>query len=145
MDKGKNPYSFSFFWYKVNYDKNYKIETKLKSSAITNAYLRFVRLIETLEGASELFQIDAVEKSLLEMIAIHYLEGKPLLVSEAIYLNKLGSPATLHRRLSNLQKYGLIRYGDDPDGRKKYLELTPKSRDYFSTLSKCIIKAGKPI
>lgn len=117
----------------------------MKSPVIANAYLRFVRLLEALEGSSELFEIDAIEKSLLDLIAINYFDGKPLLVSEAIYLNKIGSPATLHRRLSNLQKYGFIRYGDDPDGRKKYLELTPKARDYFSTLSKCIIKAGKPI
>lgn len=116
----------------------------MKSTVITNAYLRFVRLLDALENASDLFSLDATERKLLDLVAINDLDGSPLLVSEAIYLSKIGSPATLHRRLNNLQKLGYIRYGDDIDGRKKYLELTPKSKDYFSTLGKCIVKAGKP-
>ena len=115
----------------------------MKPVFIANAYLRLVRLLEALEGASDLFRLDSTEKKLLDLVAIHYLDNKPLLVSEAIYLSKIGSPATLHRRLSNLQKQGYIRYGDDVDGRKKYLELTPKARDYFAGLGKCVVKAAK--
>lgn len=115
----------------------------LKTIFISNAYLRLVRLLETLEGASDLFKLDSTEKKLLDLVAINYIDGKPLLVSEAIYLSSIGSPATLHRRLSSLQKQGYICYGDDVDGRKKYLELTPKAKDYFSALSKCVVKAAK--
>lgn len=115
----------------------------MKPVIIANAYLRLVRLLEALEGASDLFCLDATEKKLLDLVAIHYLDNKPLLVSEAIYLSKIGSPATLHRRLRNLQKQGYIRYGDDVDGRKKYLELTTKARDYFAGLGKCVVKAAK--
>jgi hypothetical protein len=35
-----------------------------------------------------------------------------------------------------------IRYGSDPDGRKKYLELTPKAIDYIATLGECIRAAA---
>lgn len=115
----------------------------MKSAFVLNAYLRFTRLLEALEGASKLVRLDDTEKKLLDLVAINYYYGKPLLVSQAIYLSKLGSPATLHRRLSNLQKEDYIRYADDIDGRKKYLELTPKSKDYFAGLGRCVIKAAK--
>jgi hypothetical protein len=42
-----------------------------------------------------------------------------------------------------LARAGFIRYGSDPDGRKKYLELTPKSQDYFAKLGQSITSASK--
>jgi DNA-binding MarR family transcriptional regulator len=74
---------------------------------------------------------------------MHAMQGKSLLVGDAIFLNRSASPATLNRRLSKLAKAGFIRYGSDPDGRKKYLELTPKSHDYFAKLGQCITSASK--
>jgi len=38
---------------------------------------------------------------------------------------------------------GFMRYGSDADGRKKYLELTPKSHDYFAKLGECITNASQ--
>jgi DNA-binding MarR family transcriptional regulator len=59
-------------------------------------------------------------------------------VGDVIYLRQVGSPATLHRRLSKLAQADFIRFSSDVDGRKKYLELTPKSIDYFTKLGECI-------
>lgn len=114
----------------------------MKPSPFHEAYLRFVRLLETLEDSNVLPALDDVERSLLNSIAMHSAAGKPLLVGDLIYLNKAGSPATLNRRLSKLVKSGLIRHGSDIDGRKKYLELTPKAYDYFSKVGACIQKAA---
>ena len=74
---------------------------------------------------------------------MHENVGRDPLFSEAIYLSDIGSPATLHRRIAVLKKYELLRYGDDIDGRKKYLELTPKAKSYFAELGKCILKSAK--
>jgi DNA-binding HxlR family transcriptional regulator len=115
----------------------------MKPSPLQEAYFRFVRLLETLEGESDFPVVDDIERSLLNFIALHAIQGKQLLVGDVIFLNKSASPATLNRRLSKLARAGFIRYGSDPDGRKKYLELTPKSQDYFAKLGQCITSASK--
>ena len=121
------------------------METKsvshLKPSLMQEVYFRFVGLLGALEGGSNFPVLDEVERSLLNFIATHAIQGKSLLVGDAIFLNRSASPATLNRRLSKLALAGLIRYGSDPDGRKKYLELTSKSHDYFAKMGQCITGA----
>jgi len=107
------------------------------------AYLEFVRNTAKLKEASRLPPLDMVEQSLLDTIASNVAEGKPsLLVGDIIYSKQIGSPATLQRRLSKLAEADFIRYGSDPDGRKKYLELTPKAIDYIGKLGECIRAAA---
>jgi len=89
-------------------------------------------------GSSSFPELDDIEHSLLNQIASHFFEGKPLLVSDLIFTNKTASSTTLHRRLSKLLKEDLIRHSSDIDGRKKYFELTPKSRDYLSKMGECV-------
>ena len=115
----------------------------MKPSPLQEAYFRFVRLLEALEGEPDFPALDEVERSLLNFIAMHAMQGKSLLVGDVIFLNRSASPATLNRRLSKLARAGFIRYGSDPDGRKKYLELTPKSLDYFAKLGQCITNASQ--
>jgi hypothetical protein len=74
---------------------------------------------------------------------MHENVGRDPLFSEAIYLSDIRSPATLHHQIAVLRKDELLRYGDDIDGRKKYLELTPKAKNYFAELGKCILKSAK--
>lgn len=110
---------------------------------MADAYFRFIKLLEALEDAPSFPKFDCVERRLIEFIALHQVGGKPLLVSDVIYLNSIASPATLHRRISRLVDAGYIRHGADEDGRKKYLELTPKTMDYCSKIGKCLIKAAE--
>jgi DNA-binding MarR family transcriptional regulator len=117
----------------------------MSSTLLTNAYLRFVRLTETLDASPSFPKLDHVEKKLLEFIALNEAAGKNLLVSDVIYANEIGSPATLHRRISQLEKLDLIRYAADIDGRKKCVQLTPKAHDYWSKLGKCIAKAASGV
>lgn len=114
----------------------------MQSSSLIDAYLRFTQLLEALEASPSFPKLDHIEKRLLEFIVTHEKQGKPLLVGDVIYANDIGSPATLHRRIAYLEKQDLIRYGADTDGRKKCIELTPKARDYWAKLGKCIIKAA---
>jgi hypothetical protein len=115
----------------------------VKLSPLQEAYFRFVRLLGALEEGLDFPVLDEVERSLLNFIAMYAIQGKSLLVGDVIFLNRSASPATLNRRLSKLARAGFIRYGSDPDGRKKYLELTPKSQDYFSKLGQCITNASQ--
>lgn len=120
-----------------------KTEVQVPISPLQKIYLRFVELQCTLNGSSGVPELDDIERSLLNQIALHFFAGKPLLVSDLIFTNKTASYATLHRRLSKLLKEDLIRHGSDIDGRKKYLELTPKSRDYFSKVGECVRDAAR--
>jgi hypothetical protein len=114
-----------------------------KLPAPCETYLDFVRNTAMLRGASKLPPLDEVEQSLLNTIASHVAEGNPpLLVGDIIYTKQIGSPATLQRRLAKLAEMDFIRYGSDPDGRKKYLELTPKAIDYIAKLGECIMAAA---
>ena len=115
----------------------------MKASPFQEVYFRFVRLLQALESDSSFPMLDDIERSLLNLIALNANKDKALLVGDIIYLNKSASPATLHRRLSKLARADFIRYGSDPDGRKKYLELTPKSQDYFAKLGQCITSASQ--
>ena len=101
-----------------------------------------MRLTTQLENQSKIPELDEIERGLLNVIAINLGEDRPLLVSDIIYLRQIGSVATLHRRLSKLVDADFIRFSNDVDGRKKYLELTPKSIDYIAKLGECIAVAA---
>ncbi len=106
-------------------------------------YLHFVRLTDKLEGASKIPELDEIEQRLLNVIALHIAEGQSLLVGDLIYTKRIGSPATLQRRIAKLVEMEFIRYGSDVDGRKKYLELTPKAIDYIAKLGECVAAAAR--
>ena len=84
-----------------------------------------------------------LEKKLLNLIAEASYDSKPFLVSDVIFSSSIGSPATLSRRLNSLAKKNVIVYMNGDDGRKKFLELTSKSKKYFTELEKLILLAGK--
>ena len=115
----------------------------MKQSLLGDVHFRFLRLLTILETSPTFPHLDSVERRLLEFIAMHESNGRGPLVSETIYSSDIGSPATLHRRIAVLIKHELLRHGDDIDGRKKYLELTPKAKNYFAELGKCILKSAK--
>ncbi len=113
-----------------------------KRSTLQNAYFRFNKLMETLEQGPAFPKLDDIEKKLLDSIAEASYSGKPFLVSDVIFANQIGSPATLSRRLNSLVEKELIVYSIGADSRKKFLELTPKSKKYFAKLEELILMAG---
>jgi hypothetical protein len=48
----------------------------VKPSPLQEAYFRFVRLFEALEGEPDFPALDDVERSLLNFIALHAMEGR---------------------------------------------------------------------
>jgi DNA-binding MarR family transcriptional regulator len=74
-------------------------------------------------------------RALLDAIALAWNQGQPMSVREAISLKKLGSAATLHKRLSILRSEGYLEeLNTQGDKRTKLLGLTPKTLLYFETL-----------
>lgn len=110
---------------------------------MTNSYLRFLRLADTLTRSHEK-PLDSLSKDILEHIlkSVMLNENK-IVVGDILSLSNLGSPATLHKRLHGLIDDGYIKLKSTDDGRVKRIQLTKKADKYFSDLSQAIEKAAK--
>jgi hypothetical protein len=101
---------------------------------LTNSYLRFAKLASVFFQDTHLI-LNPNMRALLDAIALAWNQGQPMSVREAISLKKLGSAATLHKRLSILRSEGYLEeLNTQGDKRTKLLGLTPKTLLYFETL-----------
>ena len=106
-------------------------------SASANAYMRFLQLAKSVQALPDGPQLDANEKALLEEIALSWFENRVMTVREAIGLTHLGSPATLHKRITRLRQKDLLKTFNQPeDKRAKYLIPTDKTIAMFRDFGK---------
>jgi DNA-binding MarR family transcriptional regulator len=110
-----------------------------------NIYLRFLTLLQTIEGKGELPSLDLDAKKLLETIAVQHFQGKSLTVTEAMTLSHIASPATIHRKLNVLREIGLIEtLHEGTNRRTKYLVPTAQANRYFDEHSNIMHQALAP-
>ena len=103
-------------------------------------YLRIARAIDILKKNND--SIDSTALQLLNELAVQHFDGKTLTVSQAIALNKIASPATLHRKLDELREAGLIeQVFEGTDRRTKYLVPTKAADFYFAKMSEAMATA----
>ena len=108
-----------------------------KRSPTENAYLRFLQLAKAIQSLPDAPLLDANENALLEAIALRWFENKPMTVREAIGISQLGSPATLHKRITRLRNRDLVKTFNQPDDKRaKYLIPTDKSIAMFKDFGK---------
>ena len=108
-----------------------------KRSPTENAYLRFLQLAKAIQSLPDAPLLDANENALLEAIALRWFENKPMTVREAIGISQLGSPATLHKRITRLRNRDLVQTFSQPDDKRaKYLIPTDKSIAMFKDFGK---------
>lgn len=79
-----------------------------KHTPTKSAYIRFLQLISAVEGLPWLANIDPHEKALFDVLCLHWSQGQPLNVFDAINQTHLGSSSTLHKRLKRLIAKELI-------------------------------------
>ncbi len=104
-------------------------------SPLASAYFRFLQLARAVEALPQGTAMDANETALLEAVVLRWHEGHPMTVRESINLSALGSPATLHKRVTRLRlKEMLATYNEPGDRRAKFLIPTPKALEYFEQL-----------
>ena len=116
-----------------------------KVSNTDNVYLRFLQLAKAIQSLPESPLLDANENALLEAIAVHWFEERPMTVREAIGLAHLGSPATLHKRITRLRHKDLLMTFSQPeDKRAKYLIPTEKTIALFGDFGKKMNTATVP-
>ena len=75
---------------------------------LASAYFRFLQLARAVEALPDGALMDANESALLEAVVLRWHEGHPMTVREAINLATLGSPATLHKRITRLRNKALL-------------------------------------
>ena len=106
-------------------------------STKSNPYLRFLQLAKAIQNLPDAPLLDANENALLEAIALRWYEQKPMTVREAIALSDLGSPATLHKRITRLRDRDLVKtFSQVDDKRAKFLIPTEKSLAMFNDYGK---------
>jgi DNA-binding MarR family transcriptional regulator len=111
----------------------------------SNFYLRFLNLLRGVEASFLPPGLDSTAKYLLERIACQHAMGKPLTVTEAMALQDVASPATIHRKLDDLRTAGMVDTEFHGDNRRtKYLAPTGKARKYFDKVSALIPSAIAP-
>lgn len=109
----------------------------VQQSPLAKAYFRFLQLAKAVEALPDGAPMDANESALLEAIVLRWHEGQPMTVREAIGLAHLGSPATLHKRVTRLrQKEMLDTFSEAGDRRAKFLTPSAKALSYFDHLGR---------
>lgn len=107
------------------------------SNNTASAYLRFLQLAKAIQNLPDAPLLDANENALLEAIALRWFEQSPMTVREAISLTQLGSPATLHKRITRLRSRDLVQTFNQPDDKRaKYLIPTQKTLSMFNDFGK---------
>lgn len=103
-------------------------------------YLRFLNLSHA--ASSNLTNVDSLALRLLESIAVAHSNGAALTVTDAMSLNAIASPATIHRKLNDLLKAGLVNQVHVNENRRtKYLYTTSKANAYFANMGSAMVSA----
>ena len=106
-----------------------------KNSSFAGAYLRFLQLAKLAQSLPNVTSIDANETALLEAVTLQWFEKNAMTVREAINLAHLGSPATLHKRITRLRQKELLEALHlSDDKRAKYLMPSEKALAMFTQL-----------
>lgn len=104
-------------------------------SPLASAYFRFLQLVQAVQQLPDGSHLDANETALLEAVVLRWHQGQPMTVREAINLPALGSPATLHKRITRLRaRHMLETHSIEGDRRAKYLIPTKEAMAYFEQL-----------
>jgi hypothetical protein len=106
-------------------------------------YLRFLNLLDAIDRINPGKKLDFIEESLLNKIVLASVAKQSVLVGDLISLSDLGSQATLHGRVKNLNAMGYIKMAANEDGRKKQVLPTKMALKRYEDISKCLEKAAK--
>ena len=114
-------------------------------SPFASAYLRFLQLARAVEALPDGAPMEPNESALLEAVVLRWHQGQTMTVREAINLADLGSPATLHKRITRLRaKDMLATYSEPGDRRAKFLVPTQQALDYFHRLGQSMQQVQTP-
>ena len=107
-----------------------------------STFIRFLHLKEVLSGHQVDAEIDLTAQKLLEVVSLRHSQQQALTVTDAMQLQSIASPATLHRKLSRLLELGYIEFVFEGTNRRtKYIHPTAKTDAYFEALGQVLQQA----
>lgn len=110
-----------------------KDENFPRQSPYLSAYFRFVNLTAAIDLLPGIERFGVNEKALFEAVLLAWSKKVPLTVRQLIGIEQLGSPATLHKRLTRLRAMGMVDASSgESDRRTKCLFPTDKGLSYSS-------------
>ena len=111
---------------------------------MANEYIHYLKIVESREDLNPAASIDGIERQLLHHILLSHHQDQPLLVGDLTGLSQMGSQATLHRRIKNLEAFRFIRLDFcKNDGRKRFVVPKRLADQYLVFMSQCITEAFK--
>lgn len=97
-------------------------------------YFRYLQGVRTGEQHPSAGGIKPHEYALLAEVSVHWYERAPLTIRDAIHLRHLGSPATLHKRITWLRQWSWLSViHHDSDHRVKYLIPSDRALAHFAS------------
>ncbi len=106
------------------------------------SYVRFLNCLDTLDRINPGKKLDFTEEQLLNRVMLAWDRQQTILVGDLLTAHELGSQATLHGRIKNLQAMGYIKLNIDAlDSRKKYITPTKMAVTYYVKLSQQMEKS----
>ena len=113
-----------------------------KNNHFVSTYLRFLQLASVFQFLPAGKEMDANENALLQSVVLRWHEKNPMTVREAINLAALGSPATLHKRITRLrEKEMLTTLNREGDRRAKFLVPTAMALEYLNSMGQFMQQA----
>jgi len=107
------------------------------------AYTKFLNLLQGISQLDKFPTMTPLSKLILDQIALHQAQEKPLTVRQMIGFKEIASPATLHKHLTSLRNSGYVSAtSDNKDKRTKHLLLTSLGYQYVKNLSQAIVQAA---
>jgi DNA-binding MarR family transcriptional regulator len=111
---------------------------------MSNSYIHFLSIVEGLGRSNPAASLDDIERQLLVFILLTHNKGQLMLVGDLIQLSRMGSQATLHGRIKNLEALGYINLAvAEDDARKKFVTPTKLAEKYLVFMSDCLARAVK--
>jgi DNA-binding MarR family transcriptional regulator len=105
-------------------------------------FFRFLKLTQEVNRKLLDSELTPRENHLLQEVVLCYFENRALTVKQALALDELGSPATLHKRIKHLRHVGLLSVRQkETDHRTKYLIATPLAIQHFERMGKVMKQA----
>ena len=101
-------------------------------------------MVRALADQQAIPDLDPSTKQLLDEIALFQQNGKDMTVTELMNLDHIASPATLHRKFTQLLNLGLVdAVFKDRNRRTKYVLLTADGLAYFKAIERAFEQAQK--
>lgn len=106
------------------------------------AYLKSLQIASAVELLAGMDSFGTDEKALFEAIMLAWAQNTPLTVRQAIGIEALGSPTTLHKRMTRLRAMELIDAVYINDNRKtKYLFPSEKGLKYADAFGQAYLQS----